>query len=330
MRSCLQLAEKGFGMVSPNPMVGCIFVKDNQIIGKGYHAEYGGPHAEVNAAASVRDKSAIKGSTVYVSLEPCSHHGKTPPCAELLIRLEVAEVIIGTQDPNPKVAGAGIRKLEDAGIKVRCGILEKECRLLNKRFFTFHTKHRPYVILKWAESADGFISGINHKRISGLVAQTRLHRWRSEEDAFLIGTNTLTADNPMLNTRLWKGKNPIRAAVDFELRSEHMALNFYDKSQRTIILNGLRETTGENPELIKIASREPEIILKALFSLNIGSVVVEGGAALLNSFLKSGLYDEIRRFRSKKLILENGVAAPKIDFIHQSEEDLIDDILLIY
>lgn len=330
MRSCLQLAEKGFGMVSPNPMVGCIIVKDNQIIGKAYHAIYGGPHAEVNATASVQDKSAIRGSTVYVSLEPCSHHGKTPPCADLLINLEVAEVIIGTRDPNPKVAGAGIRKLEEAGIKVRCGVLEKECRLLNKRFFTFHSKHRPYVILKWAESADGFISGSNQKRISGLAAQTRLHKWRSEEDAFLIGTNTLTADNPMLNTRLWKGKNPIRVAVDFELRSEQMSLKFYDKSQKSIILNGIKETEGENPELIKIASREPEMILKALYNLNISSVVVEGGAAILNSFLKSGLYDEIRRFRSKKLILGNGVPAPKIDFMHQSEEDLIDDLLLIY
>ncbi len=330
MRSCLQLAEKGFGMVSPNPMVACIIVKDNQIIGKGYHHVYGGPHAEVNAAASVQDKSSIRGSTVYVSLEPCSHHGKTPPCADLLVNLEVSEVIIGTQDPNPEVAGRGIRKLEEAGIKVRCGILEKECRILNKRFFTFHVKSRPYVILKWAESADGFISGINQKRISGLAAQTRLHKWRSEEDAFLIGTNTLTTDNPMLNTRLWKGKNPIRVAVDFELRSEHLSLKFYDKSQKSIILNGLKETAGENPEFIKIASREPEMILKALYALNISSVVVEGGAALLNSFLKSGLYDEIRRFRSKNLMLGNGVPAPKIDFMHQTEEDLIDDILLIY
>ncbi len=330
MRKCLELAGKGFGMVSPNPMVGCIIVKDGEIIGQSYHKIFGGPHAEVNAMEDVKEKQNIEGSTVYVSLEPCSHHGKTPPCADLLIEKRVKEVVVGIKDPNPIVEGKGIEKLIQAGISVKSGILESECRKLNKRFFTFQIKKRPYVILKWAESADGFMGTDVKLQISGLAAQTRLHKWRSEEDAFLVGTNTLLQDNPQLNARLWKGKNPTRVAVDMQLRSDLKPLKFYDQSQKTIILNGLRKEEQPQTNWLKIKNNSPSEILHALYEQNIGSLVVEGGFAILQSFLNSGLYDEIRRFRSKEKRIHSGIPSPKIDFSPTFSEDLIDDDLDVF
>ena len=324
------MAEKGFGQVSPNPMVGCLIVHDGEIIGSGYHNMYGGPHAEVNAINSVKDAHLLKESIAYVSLEPCSHFGKTPPCADLLIQSGIKKVVIGCLDPNPLVAGKGMEKLIEAGIEVKHGLLENECKKLNKRFFTFINKKRPYVILKWAESADGFIASEDTKQISGLAAQKRLHKWRSEEDAFLVGTNTLLQDNPQLNTRLWKGKNPIRVAIDFELKSENKHLKFYDQSQRTIVLNGVKNENSKGVEFIQIPDRKIETILEALYQSKISSVVVEGGSILLNSFIDANLYDEIRILKSKKLLLNSGIAAPKIDFAASSTEDLIDDNLTTY
>lgn len=329
MRKCLSLALKGFAAVSPNPMVGCVIVKDDTIIGEAYHMVFGGPHAEVNAIASVKDPESLIGATVYVSLEPCSHFGKTPPCADLLINSKVSKVIVGMMDPNPLVSGKGIEKLRQAGIEVICGVLENDCRFLNRRFVVNQTLKRPYVILKWAESSDGFMSG-KFKKISGLAAQTRLHKWRSEEDAFLVGTNTLLIDNPGLSTRLWKGKNPIRIAIDFNLRSAGMKLKFAEGSQRSIILNGIREGKDGNIEYIKIDSKEPNSIIKALQKLGIGSVVIEGGAELLNSFLKARLYDEIRVFKSTVLLLEEGIKAPKLDFPFIESENLLEDRLYIF
>jgi diaminohydroxyphosphoribosylaminopyrimidine deaminase/5-amino-6-(5-phosphoribosylamino)uracil reductase len=324
------LAEKGFGHVSPNPMVGCLIVQNGEIIGSGYHKEYGGPHAEVNAINEVKDPSLLHGSTAYVSLEPCSHFGKTPPCADLLIKVGIKKVVIGSSDPNPLVAGQGMEKLKQAGIEVKYSVLENECKKLNKRFFTFINKKRPYIILKWAESADGFIGSKDTKQISGLAAQKRLHKWRSEEDAFLLGTNTLLQDNPQLNTRFWKGKNPIRIALDFELKSENKHLKFYDQSQRSIILNGVKNEACNGIEFIKIPDRKIETIIEALYQCKISSVVIEGGSQLLNSFIDSNLYDEIRILKSKKIFLKDGIAAPKIDFVSSSSEDLLDDYLNIY
>ena len=323
------MAEKGFGHVSPNPMVGCVIVHEGEIIGSGYHQKYGAEHAEVNAIKNVKNHDLLKNSTVYVSLEPCSHYGKTPPCADLLIQSGVKKVVLACLDPNPLVSGKGIEKLKAAGIEVTWGVLEKESKKLNKRFFTNILKNRPYIILKWAESKDGFIASDEIKQISGLAAQTRLHKWRSEEDAFLVGTNTLLLDNPQLNTRLWKGKNPIRVAIDFHLKSENKHLKFYDQSQRTIILNGSKNGLFDGIEYLTIENNLSHT-LDILYQKNIGSLVVEGGAMLLNSFLEAGLFDEIRILKSKNTELFSGLKAPVIDFHATKSEDLIDDILTVY
>lgn len=330
MQQCLILAQKGFGNVSPNPMVGCVVVHNGQKIAESWHKVYGGPHAEVNALQQIDSDDILKECTVYVSLEPCSHHGKTPPCADLLISKKVKKVVVGMHDPFPEVSGKGIQKLRDAGIEVQVGILEKECRKINKRFLVNQTKSRPYVILKWAESADGYIGKSEKVQISGLAAQTRLHKWRSEEDAFLIGTNTLLIDDPQLNTRLWKGKDPIRIAIDFTLRSEGQLLKFHNGNQRTIILNGKSDADMGKYEYVRINDRSIPTILSRLHELKIGSIVVEGGTTLLESFLKSGLYDEVRVFKSKEKKLYDGIPAPKMDFAPVQTEDLLDDWLLTF
>lgn len=329
MQRCLQLAVLGAGKVAPNPMVGCVVVRDGQIIGEGYHQQFGGPHAEVNAINSVQDQSQLSEATVYVSLEPCSHFGKTPPCADLLIQKGVKQVVVGCLDPNIKVAGAGIAKLKAAGIQVLQGVLEADCWFVNRRFFTFHQKQRPYTILKWAETQDGYMAG-DTKQISGTLAQQRLHLWRSEEAAFMVGTNTLLHDNPALNVRLVEGKNPIRIAIDAELKSMDSNLKFYDQSQSTIIINTLKQETIGNTVFLKVQSTAPKTILNALYELGILSVVIEGGATLLNSFIAEGLYDEMRVFKSKNLIFKQGIKAPLININAQNVEDLGEDVLSIY
>ncbi len=330
MHLCLTQAAKGFGHVSPNPMVGCVIVHNDTIVAASYHKVYGGPHAEVNAIHQMDSHDVLKNSTVYVSLEPCAHHGKTPPCASLLIEKQVKKVVIATTDPYPEVSGKGIQMLRDAGIEVVSGVLEKEARVLNKRFFINHTQHRPYVILKWAESADGYMAHPEIRQISGADAQVLLHRWRSEEDAFLIGTNTLLFDNPHLNTRLYKGKDPIRIAIDMDLKSEGQSLNFYTGEQTTIILNGIKDKQEGALQLVQIPDNSIPSILNVLQKLKIGSVVVEGGAQLLNSFIEAGVYDEVRKFTSKSLVLSDGIKAPKLQFIATQSIDLETDTLSIY
>lgn len=330
MQMCLNEAQKGFGQVSPNPMVGCVIVHNDQVISASYHKIYGGPHAEVNAIQQLEDHNILKNSTVYVSLEPCAHFGKTPPCASLLIEKQVKKVVIATKDPFAEVSGRGIQMLEDAGIEVVCGVLEKEAQSLNRRFFINQTKQRPYVILKWAESKDGFIGNNSTRKISGKDAQILLHQWRSEEDAFLVGTNTLIKDNPQLNTRLIQGKNPIRIAVDFQLRSEGMPLHFYETNQKTILLNGLKNGTENNINYIKLDDSSVSTILKKLHELKIGSLVVEGGTQLINSFIKADYYDEVRRFSSKNLKLETGIPAPDLILPPSQVSDLGEDILTVY
>ena len=330
MHLCLTQAAKGFGHVSPNPMVGCVIVHNDTVVAASYHKVYGGPHAEVNAIHQIDSHDVLKDTTVYVSLEPCAHHGKTPPCASLLIEKQVKKVVIATTDPFPEVSGKGIQMLRDAGIEVVSGVLEKEARDLNKRFFINHTQHRPFVILKWAESADGYMAHPEIKQISGADAKLLLHRWRSEEDAFLIGTNTLLSDNPQLNTRLYKGKDPIRIAIDMDLKSEGQSLNFYTGKQSTIILNGLKNEQIGALQLVHIPDNTIPSILNALQKLKIGSVVVEGGAKLLNSFMEAGVYDEIRKFTSKSLILKEGIKAPTLTISEAQQIDLDQDLLTIY
>ncbi len=313
MLRALQLAEIGRGNVSPNPMVGCVIVHDDKIIGEGWHRKYGDWHAEVNAVNSVKDKSLLSTATVYVTLEPCSHFGKTPPCADLLVKHQVKKVVICNFDPFPLVAGKGIEKLQDAGIEVITGVLEAKGRELNARFFTLIEKKRPYIILKWAETADGFIAGENFEqlKISNALSHKLSHKWRSEEDAMMVGTNTALYDNPRLNVREWIGRNPIRIVVD---RNERLPkdLHLFDGSQETIILS--------NPTQ-----------LDELRNNKIQSLIVEGGTKLLQSFIDIQLFDEIRVFKSQNQ-LKKGISAPilpkNIDLIQK--QNLQGDELTIY
>lgn len=276
MQRCLQLASLGLGSVQPNPMVGAVIVHHHTIIGEGYHHQYGQPHAEVKALASVRDQSLLKDSTLYVNLEPCSHWGKTPPCADAIIRHGIPRVVVGTGDCHDKVNGAGIRKLQEAGIEVVIPVCEKECIELNKRFFTFHREHRPYIILKWAQTADGYMdidrsdtSSPQDYWITNQTLKVITHKWRSEEDAILIGYNTLIHDHPQLTTRLYPGKSPQRFVMQ----------------HGDDILPGFSYT----PVSENIAN-----CLKTLYDLKIQSVIVEGGRKTLDRFIDAGLWDEAR------------------------------------
>jgi diaminohydroxyphosphoribosylaminopyrimidine deaminase / 5-amino-6-(5-phosphoribosylamino)uracil reductase len=317
MRRALDLARLGRGNTSPNPLVGCVIVHDDRIIGEGWHKEYGGPHAEVNAVLAVTDKSLLPKSKVYVTLEPCSHFGKTPPCANLLIAEGVKDVIICNTDPNPLVAGKGIQRLIDAGAKVKVGILEDEGLEINKRFFTFHRLKRPYIFLKWAETSDGLISAENYKQIqiSGKLAQRFTHRLRSEEQAIMVGSRTAQHDNPQLNTRFWNGNNPLRLVIDKQLKlPSHLSL--LDKSQPTVVYNYIKDEIHENLSFVKLFNESPMLpqIMQDLYKRNILSVVVEGGAVLLNSCLESDLWDEAIMFKSKHKTLSDGIRAPSMSF----------------
>ncbi len=321
MQRCLELAVSGLGSVSPNPMVGCVIVHHGTIIGEGWHRKYGEAHAEVNAIHSVADKSLLPESTVYVNLEPCSHFGKTPPCADLLISYRVKKVVIGMMDPFEKVAGSGIQKLKDAGIEVQVGVMEEACRELNKRFITFNTQRRPYVILKWAQTINGFIAPdaakmsaeeFEQKRhITGLVVQRLVHKWRSEEDAIMVGTNTIITDNPALNTRAWGGKNPVRITLDLSNRLP-ANLKIFDGSQPSIIFSTTDKKPANNLEYISIDKEQPVFtqMLHALYERHIQSLIVEGGTITLNHILAFGLWDEAQVFVSPQT-LEDGIAAPK-------------------
>ena len=273
MRRCIQLAKCGEAGAAPNPMVGAVVVCDGRIIGEGYHRRCGGPHAEVNAISSVRDKQQLCRSTIYVSLEPCAHYGKTPPCADLIIRSGIPRVVIGCTDTFAKVNGLGIRKLQDAGCEVVVGILEEKCRELNRRFFTFHQEHRPWILLKWAQSEDGYING----KFSDALTQTLVHRLRARSQAILVGTGTALADNPTLTTRCWQGPNPLRLTIDRH-NSLPSTLHLKDGSTPTVIY-----THGNLRE-----------ILDDLYDRGIQSLLVEGGTKLLQSFIDEGLWDEAR------------------------------------
>lgn len=331
LQRALELAAYGQGKVSPNPMVGCVIVHNDKIVGEGWHEKYGGPHAEVNAINAVKDKSLLGESTVYVSLEPCAHFGKTPPCADLLIQHKVKKVIICNLDINPLVSGKGMKNLMNAGIAVEKGVLSETGEDLNKRFFTYFKKKRPYIILKWAETADGFIArdNFNSKWISNALSRKLVHKWRSEEDAILVGANTALHDNPQLNVRDWMGKNPLRLLIDRNLSlPEHLKL--FNDSGHTIIYN-LKRSAEQGPKLyVKINQKKilPDI-LEDLYNRKILSVIVEGGAQILKEFISQNLWDEARVFKSKTSF-GSGIEAPIINGNLINIDSVMEDHLFYY
>lgn len=311
---CIELARLGAGHVAPNPMVGAVLVHGGRIIGEGYHQIYGQAHAEVNCIASVKeeDRPLIRESTIYVSLEPCAHFGKTPPCADLIIREGIPRVVVGCRDPFPEVDGKGIEKLRAAGVEVTVGVLEQECRELNRRFFTFHTKHRPYIVLKWAQSRNGKIGRRGERvLISNEYTNRLVHKWRSEEASILVGTNTALVDDPSLTVRLWKGDNPIRLVMDKDLRLPGH-LRIFDGEVRTIVFNELLHEQRGKLEYYQLATDSSLVhqVSIALYQLKISSVLVEGGAAVLQSFIDEGYWDEARVITNETLEIGDGLASP--------------------
>ncbi|MGM7550963.1 bifunctional diaminohydroxyphosphoribosylaminopyrimidine deaminase/5-amino-6-(5-phosphoribosylamino)uracil reductase RibD [Myroides odoratimimus] len=313
---CIQLALQGTYAAMPNPSVGAVVVHNNRIIGEGFTSPYGGPHAEPNAIASVQNQELLKESTLYVSLEPCSHFGKTPPCCDLVIEKKIPKVVIGTVDPFAKVCGRGIQKMRDAGIEVTVGVLEKECQDSNKRFFTFHNQKRPYIILKWAESIDHFIAPIQRATnrpfwISNTYSKQLVHQWRSEEMAFLVGTQTVLSDNPSLTTRDWYGKSPIRVFIDRVGKIDN-SFSIKDNSVKTICITANQDLISTDTLIYEHADfNQPLVpqILDILYRHQIMSVVVEGGTHTLQHFIDAELWDEARVFIGNTPITE-GIPAP--------------------
>ena len=336
IKRCIELAKNGLGATYPNPLVGSVIVHRDSIIGEGWHQKAGAPHAEVNAVNSVKDESLLKKSTIYVSLEPCSHYGKTPPCSDLIIAKGIKKVVIGTVDPFAEVAGRGIKKLMEAGCEVQVGVLEKECQDLNKRFFTFHQKKRPYIILKWAQTTDGFIAPkIQEKRepvwITNQYSKQLVHKWRSEEQAILLGTNTAIADNPKLNTRLWKGENPVRVVIDKDLKIPQESALF-DGTIKTIVLTENVKSSGSNNlvfEKVNFQQNLPLQICEILYRHNLQSVIIEGGAKTLQTFIDNNLWDEARVFTGISEF-HKGVKAPEFSGKMFSKTTLERDTLKFY
>ncbi len=314
MARALQLAERGFGSVSPNPMVGCVIVKEGKVIGEGWHHQCGKEHAEVDAVNSLPNREMVNGAEVYVTLEPCSHYGRTPPCAAMLLELKPSKVIVCNEDPNPLVAGRGIRLLRDAGIAVETGVLSEQGKHLNRRFFTAMIKKRPYIILKWAETSDGYIARSNYdsKWISNEESRKLVHKWRGQEDAIMVGTNTAKYDNPRLNVRETYGHDPVRVIIDKTL-SLPKSLNLFDQSQTTICYNEKSDLSEEYLQYMKVAfdGTELQVIMEDLAKRKVNSIIVEGGSKLINSLLDQHLYDEVRRFISTKSFGE-GIKAPDL------------------
>jgi len=325
IKRCIEIAKNGLGTARPNPMVGSVIVHEDSIIGEGYTSKYGGNHAEVNAIHSVKDKSLLKQATLYVTLEPCSHYGKTPPCSDLIIAHNIPKVVIGCVDDNKKVAGKGIERLINAGCQVIVGVLEEACKEHHKRFFTFHNKKRPYVILKWAETKDGFIAPASKDTlkpvwITNEYSRQLVHKWRAEEQAILVGTNTVLNDNPSLTVRDWTGENPIRIVIDKkkDLTAKHNVLN---NEAKTIIIN--------NTLINKSQGNTPEQILNLLTENEITSVIIEGGSITLQTFIDANLWDEARVFVGD-IIFNQGIKAPVFSGKLISERFIKEDILKKY
>ena len=332
MRRCLQLATLGSGYVAPNPLVGAVLVNEDRIIGEGYHKKYGEAHAEVNCLASVKDqdKHLIPQSTLYVSLEPCVHHGKTPPCTDLIIKNKIPKVIIGSRDPFKLVDGKGIQKLQNADIEVRVNVLENECRELNKRFFTFYEQHRPFIILKWAQTGNHKIAGNDNNRlyITNEYTNRLVHRWRSEEAAILVGTNTAMLDNPELTNRFWPGPTPRRMVIDMKLQLP-LSLKIFDRKSRTIIFNAKKHEEKESDIFYYQVTEDVNLVhqvVNALYNLKIQSVLVEGGARLLQSFIDEEMWDEARIITNEEIRIRDGLPAPELNLAHRlSSQQLFSD-----
>jgi diaminohydroxyphosphoribosylaminopyrimidine deaminase / 5-amino-6-(5-phosphoribosylamino)uracil reductase len=336
IKRCIELAKNGFGTTYPNPMVGSVIVYNDQIIGEGWHKKAGEPHAEVNAVRSVKDKSLLKKATIYVSLEPCSHFGKTPPCCDLIIANEIPNVVVGTVDPNEKVAGKGIKKLIEAGVNVVVGILETDCYDLNKRFFTFHNKNRPYIILKWAESQDGFLAPeklVSQERkpvwITNTYSRQLVHKWRSEEQAILVGTQTVIDDNPKLNVRDWSGNNPVRVVLDQNNRISKESFIFDDSVKTILFTKSKINFSAENTtfELIDFNKNIVPQILAVLHQNQIQSIIIEGGMKTLQAFIDQDIWDEARVFIGKTTF-NKGTKAPIIQKKTTTKTYIQDDELI--
>jgi len=365
---CLALAKLGAGSVAPNPMVGAVLVSDDRIIGEGYHEVYGGPHAEPNCLASVQKEEAnlISQAVMYVSLEPCAHFGKTPPCADLIIKNKIPKVVVGCRDPFKEVNGKGIEKLLSAGIEVEHGVLEDDCRELNKRFFTFHTEHRPFIILKWAQTANGFIaqpdpaltprqpaeensvqssgvedaemnqrstrSGARRLYITNEFTNKLVHKWRSEEAAILVGTNTALMDDPQLTTRLWPGKNPTRLIIDMDLKVPPTS-KIFNGDAKTVVFNKVKNEERENVLFYQVTDDVNIVhqVSNALHQLKVLSVIVEGGARLLQSFIDEGIWDEARVIGNRQLTIGSGLPAPVLTNSEKTgEQNVFSDTIHFY
>ncbi len=337
MQRCLEIAQNGLGNTYPNPMVGSVIVYNDKIIGEGFHHKAGEPHAEVNAINSVKDKELLKKSTLYVNLEPCAHFGKTPPCSLLIKEMQIPKVVIGCTDTFSEVSGKGIKILQDAGVDVTVGVLEKESRELNKRFFTFHEKKRPYIILKWAETEDGFIDIDREEAdfgqptwITSTWAKKLVHKWRRQEQSILVGTNTAIKDNPSLNVREWSGNSPLRILIDRTGRvpESHKLL---DNSIKTVVFTSINKQNKENLEFCKI-SFEQDIIPQVnqyLYNKNIQSIIIEGGKEILQHYIDSNYWDEARQFIGNKWF-KNGTYAPKLNMTPECEDNLVNSKLFFY
>jgi diaminohydroxyphosphoribosylaminopyrimidine deaminase/5-amino-6-(5-phosphoribosylamino)uracil reductase len=337
MRRCLELAATAGGLVAPNPLVGAVLVCDGRIVGEGWHKSYGAPHAEPEAITSLINTDLLPRCTLYVNLEPCNHYGKTPPCTEQIIAAQIPRVVVACTDPFPEVNGTGIERLRKAGIEVETGILQAEARALNKFFFTYHEKKRPYIILKWAESADGFIDADRDEnspptRISNELTRIIAHRWRSQIQAIMVGTNTVIRDNPQLTLRGVEGRNPLRLTLDRKARLDPNR-KIFDAQAETIIFvgHGQSKIYGERTECVEVCFDEnlEESILQTLYKRRIQSLMIEGGTKLIESFISKGFWDEARVFKSR-ILLTAGVKAPQVEGLRKSEENIGDNKLIIY
>jgi diaminohydroxyphosphoribosylaminopyrimidine deaminase/5-amino-6-(5-phosphoribosylamino)uracil reductase len=339
IKRCIQLAKNGLGNTYPNPIVGCVIVHQDKVIGEGWHQKAGGNHAEVNAINSVKDKSLLPKATLYVNLEPCNHFGKTPPCSDLIISQQIPKVIIGTIDPYDEVAGKGVEKLKKHGCEVVVGVLVEECVELNKRFLNYHANKSPYIILKWAESKDGFID-IHRQIINGDDAKPNwitnqysrqlVHKWRAEEQAIMIGTNTVVNDNPKLNVRNWLGKNPIRIVLDKNLRIQDN-YRIFDGNVKTIIVTEKAKDLKVNNlffEQIDFSKNVAKQICEILYKHEIQSVIIEGGSQTLQTFIDANLWDEARIFIGE-ITFSNGIHAPKIKGVESDSKMIQSDVLKV-
>jgi len=333
MQRCLELSQNGLGKVAPNPLVGSVIVYKDTIIGEGFHHQYGGPHAEINALNSVMNKEMLAESTLYVNLEPCCHHGKTPPCTDRIISEGIKKVVIGMKDPFQKVAGKGIRALQDAGIEVESGILENECQRLNRRFVRFHESSRPYIILKWAQTLDGLIDKerVNDEPEINWITdeKTRIlvHKWRTEEQAVMIGGSTARKDNPSLTARDWQGRNPVRIIIDHTGNLD-TGLHVFNEEADSLVFSSAEKVFGKRTRTIltDFSTNALPFIFRKLFDENIQSVIIEGGRQLLQTVIESGCWDEARIFTGNRYFFK-GVEAPKISGKECSIEHIGEDML---